>query len=163
MDPGLLQGAHDLLGIVFTQRERGTENEQRCDIGESIVKGQFRFGFGEDSALIVHQGHGLDHTADVTEAAGAALYDDIHQTWASNRLALTGLDRSVLPAIRPAGAEVGPLLPNVAHALGLSTETKVIVGAGEVIVAGHARRSDHVATQFIAVALSAPAPRDFAT
>lgn len=70
---------------------------------------------------------------DVTEAAGATLYDDIHQRWAADRLGLTGLDPAVLPPIRPAGSEAGPLLPEVARALGLSPETKVVVGAGDVI------------------------------
>ncbi len=70
---------------------------------------------------------------DVTEAAGAALLDETDRAWAYDRLALTGLDRSVLPAICPAESEAGPLLPDVAHALGLSPELKVIVGAGDVI------------------------------
>jgi xylulokinase len=70
---------------------------------------------------------------DVTDAAGAALYDDSHQSWAADRLALTGLDPAVLPPIRPAGSEAGPLRPDVAQALGLSPEIRVVVGAGDVI------------------------------
>jgi xylulokinase len=70
---------------------------------------------------------------DVTEAAGAALYDDIHQTWAIDRLALISLDPAVLPPIRPADSEAGLLRPDVAQALGLSPELKVVVGAGDVI------------------------------
>ena len=70
---------------------------------------------------------------DVTEAGGAALYDEQLQAWAIDRLALVGLPPSVLPPIRPATADAGALQPDVATALGLSPATKVIVGAGDVI------------------------------
>jgi xylulokinase len=70
---------------------------------------------------------------DVTEAGGAALLDYDRQSWAVDRLALTGLDPSVLPPLRPAGDDAGPLLPDVAAKLGLSPTARVIIGAGDVI------------------------------
>lgn len=70
---------------------------------------------------------------DVTEAAGAALLDWETRAWALDRLALTGLDASVLPPLVPADADAGPLLPAVATALGLSPDARVIVGAGDVL------------------------------
>lgn len=70
---------------------------------------------------------------DVTEAGGAALYNEETQTWATDRLSLVGLEPSVLPLLRPAGSDAGPLLPQVASELGLSAKAKVIVGAGDVI------------------------------
>ena len=71
--------------------------------------------------------------SDVTEAAGAALLDWDTCTWAVDRLALVDLDPAVLPPLRAAGAEAGPLSPHVAAELGLSPSAKVIVGAGDVI------------------------------
>jgi xylulokinase len=70
---------------------------------------------------------------DVTEAGGAALVDEERQDWAPDRLALTGLLPSVLPPIRPATDDAGPLRADVAERLGLPVAAKVIVGAGDVI------------------------------
>jgi xylulokinase len=70
---------------------------------------------------------------DVTEAGGAALFDEQTQTWAIDRLALVGLSPAVLPPLRPATADAGPLLPEVASALGLPQTARVIIGAGDVI------------------------------
>ncbi len=70
---------------------------------------------------------------DVTEAGGASLWDEHQNTWAVDRLKLVNLDPSVLPPVRAAGDEAGPLLPDVANRLGLSPTVKVIVGAGDVI------------------------------
>jgi len=70
---------------------------------------------------------------DVTEAAGAALLDWEWRAWAVERLALVGLNVSVLPPLRPITADAGPLLADIAAQLGLSTQAKVIVGAGDVL------------------------------
>ena len=70
---------------------------------------------------------------DPTEAAGAALLDWEQGAWAVDRLKLVDLDPAVLPPLRAADAEAGPLLPDVAIGLGLSPATKVIVGAGDVL------------------------------
>ena len=70
---------------------------------------------------------------DITEAAGAALLDWGRNDWATERLAAAGLDPSILPPIRPATDNAGPLLPEVALKLGLSTTAKVVIGAGDII------------------------------
>ncbi len=70
---------------------------------------------------------------DVTEAGGAALYDEVHQSWATDRLALADLPPAVLPPLQPATGEAGPLLPEIATELGLSPQARVIVGAGDVL------------------------------
>ena len=70
---------------------------------------------------------------DITDAAGAGLIDWERRVWATDRLALCGLDPAILPPIRPAGADAGPLIPRVADALGLPRRARVIVGAGDVI------------------------------
>lgn len=70
---------------------------------------------------------------DATEASGAALLDWDKMNWAVDRLAVTGLDPSILPPIGQSVDDAGPLLPAVASRLGLSEESKVIVGAGDII------------------------------
>ncbi|NOZ73732.1 MAG: hypothetical protein GXP38_17875 [Chloroflexi bacterium] len=71
--------------------------------------------------------------SEINEAAGAALLNWESRTWATNRLAVTGLEPTVLPPLADPSADAGPLLPSVARQLGLSPRTKVIVGAGDVI------------------------------
>lgn len=70
---------------------------------------------------------------DVTEAAGAALLDWEQRAWAVDRLSLVNLPPEVLPPLRAARDDAGPLLPEVAAGLGLPSDLKVIVGAGDVI------------------------------
>jgi xylulokinase len=70
---------------------------------------------------------------DLTEAGGAALLDWDNHTWATDRLALVKLDPAVLPPLRPADDAAGPLLPQVAADLGLSSTATVVVGAGDSI------------------------------
>ncbi len=70
---------------------------------------------------------------DPTEAGGAALLDQSQRDWAVDRLVLLDLDPAVLPPIRPAGTEAGPILAQIARSLGLSPAAKVIVGAGDVL------------------------------
>jgi len=69
---------------------------------------------------------------DLTEPAGAALLDWRERDWAEERLDLVGLNRDVLPPIRPAAADGGALLPDVAASLGLNPGAKVLVGMGDV-------------------------------
>lgn len=70
---------------------------------------------------------------DVTEAGGAALWDEQQNDWAVDRLKLVNLDPAVVPPVRDAGDDAGPLLPDVAHQLGLPLDVKVLVGAGDVM------------------------------
>jgi len=69
---------------------------------------------------------------DLTEAGGAALLDWERRDWAWERLELLGLERSVLPPIRPAGASGGRLKPQIAAGLGLNPAARVLVGMGDV-------------------------------
>lgn len=69
---------------------------------------------------------------DLTEAGGAALLDWETRTWAAERLALAGLTAEVLPPVRPADGDGGPILPEVARALGLNPQARVVVGMGDV-------------------------------
>jgi xylulokinase len=69
---------------------------------------------------------------DLTEPGGAALLDWRGSEWAVERLALVGLDRAVLPPIRPAAGDGGNLRPSVAASLGLNPDARVVVGMGDV-------------------------------
>ena len=69
---------------------------------------------------------------DMTEAGGAALMNWEDRSWATERLALVGLDPSVLPPTHQANAVVGPPHREVAEKMGLNPEAKVVVGMGDV-------------------------------
>lgn len=69
---------------------------------------------------------------DLTEPGGAALLDWKEQCWVEDRLALVGLAPDVLPPIRPAVADAGAMLPDVARSLGLNPDARVVVGMGDV-------------------------------
>ena len=74
----------------------------------------------------------------------AASYDSIALYWATDNrdanavdyhpklLAMSGLEREKLPDLRPATAVLGPLLPAVAEAWGLSKEVEVVMGTPDV-------------------------------
>ena len=69
---------------------------------------------------------------DLTEPGGAVLLDWERKAYATERLALVGLDAEVLPPIRPASGSGGTIRPEVARSLGLSQDLKVVVGMGDV-------------------------------
>ena len=54
------------------------------------------------------------------------------QTWATAWAELVGLDASALPPIRHAGSGGGAIRAQVAEALGLSRDVRVVVGMGDV-------------------------------
>jgi xylulokinase len=69
---------------------------------------------------------------DMTEAGGAALLNWQNRSWAIDRLALVGLEPSVLPTAYEANTVVGPPRPELANRLGLNPMAKVVVGMGDV-------------------------------
>ncbi len=69
---------------------------------------------------------------DPTEPGGAALLDWDTRAWAVERLALVGLDSSVLPPIRRSTDVIGEPLPEAARLLGINPEAQVMVGIGDV-------------------------------
>jgi len=74
----------------------------------------------------------------------AATYDSIAVHWVTDNrhinavqyddglLTLTGLDRRQLPDLVPPATILGPLRPELAHELGLSTDVVVVTGTGDV-------------------------------
>ena len=71
-------------------------------------------------------------STDLTECGGAALLDWRTETWSLDRLALTGLDPSVLPTILPAEEVVGVPRTGVAAQLGINPRARIINGVGDV-------------------------------
>jgi xylulokinase len=69
---------------------------------------------------------------DMTEAGGAALMNWNDRSWAAERLALVGLDPSVLPSSREPDAVVGTPRREVAGKVSLNPRAKVIMGMGDV-------------------------------
>lgn len=69
---------------------------------------------------------------DLTEPGGAVLLDWEKQVYATDRLALVGLEAGVLPPIRPAHGHGGAVLPEVARSLGLGQDVRIVVGMGDV-------------------------------
>lgn len=67
-----------------------------------------------------------------TEPGGAVLWDWQNASWATDRLALVGLDASVLPPLHQADEVVGPPLPELAEQLGLNPQAKAVAGIGDV-------------------------------
>ncbi len=70
---------------------------------------------------------------DLTDAAGASLLDWEQRTWAEAYATMVGLTPDILPPIRVANADAGPIKPEIADKLGLSPRIRVIIGAGDVI------------------------------
>ncbi|MEA4908349.1 MAG: FGGY family carbohydrate kinase [Anaerolineaceae bacterium] len=69
---------------------------------------------------------------DYTEAGGASLLDWERRTWAPQRLIDLGIDPGILPPIFTPETDAGPLLPAIAHQLGLNPQARIITGAGDV-------------------------------
>jgi len=68
---------------------------------------------------------------DHADASSTLLYNLASRGWCGELVRLAGLDESQLPAIRPAREVIGPLRPDVAERLGLSTRCHVAVGTGD--------------------------------
>lgn len=68
---------------------------------------------------------------DVSDASGMLLMDVKNRCWSGEMLSLCGITEEQLPELHESYDVVGTLLPKVAEELGLSTDVKVIAGAGD--------------------------------
>ncbi|AUC55456.1 pentose kinase [Sagittula sp. P11] len=68
---------------------------------------------------------------DRTEASLSFLMDWRSRDWSEVLCRMTGVDPALLPPLHDAGDILGPLLPEVAQALGLDGGIPVLVGAGD--------------------------------
>jgi xylulokinase len=72
-----------------------------------------------------------EQVIDHANASSTLLYDVTGQAWSHEMLDAADLDATRLGTIRPAADIVGPLRPQAADALGLTTTTQVMVGTGD--------------------------------
>src|SRR5574337_488820 len=72
-----------------------------------------------------------EKAVDYSNASAVLLLDIRARDWSPEMCARFGIDRSLLPPVRPATAPLGRLRRSVAASLGLSDETLVVVGSGD--------------------------------
>ncbi|MDR1765652.1 MAG: xylulokinase [Lachnospiraceae bacterium] len=72
-----------------------------------------------------------EFATEVSDASGMQLLDVPHRCWSREVMDLLGLDISLFGKVYESCEVTGTLLPEVASAVGLSTETKVVGGAGD--------------------------------
>ncbi len=65
---------------------------------------------------------------DFSMASCMLLLDQAKQEWSDEMIALSGIDRSLLPDPKPSGTVLGTISPAAAEATGLPTTTKVVLG-----------------------------------
>lgn len=68
---------------------------------------------------------------DVSDASGMLLMDVKNRRWSEEMLKICGITREQLPKLYESYEVVGTLKPEVARELGLSSDVKVIAGAGD--------------------------------
>ncbi len=74
-------------------------------------------------------------TTDMSMASGSMLYDVKKRAWDPRLLALSGIPEEKLPEVRPMGADLGEILPEVAAAFGIEAGTHIYLGAQDQKVA----------------------------
>jgi len=68
---------------------------------------------------------------EVSDASGMLLLDVVNRKWSDELLTKLDLDKSLLAEVYESEEVTGTLLPEVAKALGLTTDCKVVGGAGD--------------------------------
>ena len=71
------------------------------------------------------------HCCDYSDAAGMLLLDVAHKCWSSRMLQICGISEGQMPKLYESFEVVGTVLPEMAEKLGLSTDVKVVAGAGD--------------------------------
>ena len=71
------------------------------------------------------------HSCDYSDASGMLLLDVAHRRYSVEMLSLCGVKPSQMPALYESYQVIGTLLPDVAAALGLRSDVRVVAGAGD--------------------------------
>ena len=71
------------------------------------------------------------HASDYSDASGMLLLDVEHRTWSNEMLQICGLKKQQLPKLYESYEVIGTLKPDIAKALGLNQNVKVVAGAGD--------------------------------
>lgn len=72
-----------------------------------------------------------DHVSEVSDASGTLLLDVVKRKWSTKLLGKLQLDASLLPDVVESEEVTGTLTPEAAKTLGLTTDCKVVGGAGD--------------------------------
>src|SRR5690606_29073266 len=72
-----------------------------------------------------------DYVTEVSDASGTLLLDVVRRCWSSNLLSKLGLDSDLLPRVVESEDVTGTLTAEAAELLGLTTQCKVVGGAGD--------------------------------
>jgi xylulokinase len=72
-----------------------------------------------------------DYVTEVSDASGTLLLDVVRRKWSNALLSKLGLDVDLLPRVVESEQVTGTLTKSAAKALGLSTDCKVVGGAGD--------------------------------
>ncbi len=71
------------------------------------------------------------HCTDYSDASGMLLLDVKNKCWSKEMIEICGISENMLPRLYESYEVVGALRPETASELGLSTEVKIIAGAGD--------------------------------
>ena len=71
------------------------------------------------------------HCTDVSDASGMLLFDVKNRCWSKEMLDICGVKEEMMAKIYESYEAVGTLLPEVAAELGVSTDVKIVAGAGD--------------------------------
>ena len=71
------------------------------------------------------------HCTDYSDASGMLLLDVKNKCWSKQMIEICGISEEMLPKLYESYEVVGTLQPEAASELGLSTEVKIIAGAGD--------------------------------
>ncbi|MGN7961299.1 xylulokinase [Brucella sp. 22210] len=72
-----------------------------------------------------------EHVSEMSDAAGTSWFDCARRDWSDELLSLTGLDRSMMPALVEGSAISGRVRPELVAEFGLSPDVVVAGGAGD--------------------------------
>ena len=71
------------------------------------------------------------HATDFSDASGTLLLDVAHRRWSDEMLRICGVSESQLPRLFESYEVIGAMRPEIAAALGLRADVKVVAGAGD--------------------------------
>lgn len=71
------------------------------------------------------------HCTDVSDASGMLIFDVKNKCWSKEMLDICGITQDQVPQIFESYEVVGTLKPEIAQKLGLSSEVKIVAGAGD--------------------------------
>jgi xylulokinase len=71
------------------------------------------------------------HTCDYSDASGMLLLDVAHKRWSQEMLSICGVSEAQMPRLFESYAVIGTVKPELAAALGLRPDARVVAGAGD--------------------------------